>query len=105
MQAYIEPLRPVTAQLTVFAPIAAPLPLVIRVSPSTPEVRASIEAEYADLLGREAQPGGTILISHIREAISLAAGEFDHELISPLGNAVASPGSLFVPGAIAWVGA
>ena len=43
-------------------------------------------AELRDLIQREAIPGGTLLISHIREAISVAAGEQEHVLSSPTEN-------------------
>lgn len=103
VQDYIDALRPVTAALTVVAPIAAPLAMTIRAVPPTPEVQAAIVEELADLLRREAEPGGTILISRIREAISLAAGEIDHEVIAPIGNVFHSTGQIAVPGVITWV--
>ena len=104
VQAYLDPLRPVTAELFVTAPIAFPVALLIRAIPSTAAVKAAIAAEVEDLLAREAVPGGTILISHLREAISLAAGEHDHELVQPAGNVQVGPGYLVVPGPIHWVG-
>lgn len=104
VQAYIDPLRPVTAALTVVAPIPLPLDLTLRVAPATAAVKAAIEAELADLVAREAEPGGTLLISHIREAISLAAGEYDHELIDPVGNVETPTGYLLVMGEVTWVG-
>ena len=55
-----------------------------------------------DLLRRESEPGGTILVSHIREAISIAAGEMDHELQLPSGNVVFGTGKIAVPGIITW---
>ena len=100
---HIDPLRPVTAQVIVFAPVAVPLTITVRASPPTPAVEAAIRAEIADLLFREAEPGGTILISHIREAISIAAGESDHELISPNGNQHALPGNIFVTGSVIFI--
>ena len=39
-----------------------------------------------DLIRRESEPGGTLLVSHIREAISTAAGETDHELVTPVAD-------------------
>ena len=103
--ALIEELRPVAARTLVFPPKPVPFPVSLRSMPNTPEVRAAIEAELADLLFREAVPGGTILISHVREAVSAAAGELDHEMVSPQGNLTAGPGELFVPAPIMWVGA
>ena len=82
---YIEGLRPVTADVTVAAPAAVALAISINnVTPMTQAVQDAVEAELADLIRREAEPGGTLLVSHIREAISTSAGETDHELTSPL---------------------
>lgn len=103
VQAHIEALRPVTAQVTVVAPIAVPLNLTISgLTPNTAAVRAAIEAEVTDLLRREAEPGGTVLLSHLREAISIAAGESDHALTSPIANVTHATGELAVMGAITW---
>lgn len=103
VQAYIDALRPVTAQVTVVAPVAVPLDIIITdLTPATATVRAAIEAEITDLLRREAVPGGTILISHLREAISIAAGESDHELTSPVANVTHATGELAVLGTITW---
>ncbi len=104
VQAYLDARRPVTAALTVVAPIAVPLTVTIaNLSPNTPAVRAAIAAELKDLLRREAQPGGTIFISHLREAISLATAEFDHTLVSPTANATHTTGEIATLGAIAWL--
>lgn len=103
VQAYIDTLRPVTAQVTVVAPTAVPLDITITdLTPDTATVRAAIEAEITDLLRREAVPGGTILISHLREAISIAADESDHELTSPVANVTHATGELAVLGTITW---
>ena len=86
---YIAALRPVTADVTVAAPTASALALTIQnLTPMTTAVQDAVEAELADLIRRESEPGGTILVSHIREAISTAAGETDHVLISPVANDV-----------------
>ncbi len=98
--AYIEQRRPVTAELFVVAPIAVDLDLTIQVNPDTPAVRAAITAELADMIRREAVPGGTILISHIREAVSIAAGEFDHVVTSPTANVTHTTGEMAVLGTI-----
>lgn len=102
-QEHIDAERPVTADVLVFAPVAVPLDLEVTVTPDTPSVRAAVEAELRDLLRREAVPGGTIYLSRINEAISLAAGEQDHVLISPVANVEHGPGEIAVFGEIAWV--
>lgn len=100
VQAALDELRPVTADLTVFAPNTVARNYTITVTPDTPAVRAAIEAELADFYRREAEPGGTIYLSREREAISLAAGEFSHELVAPVGNFTADPGELPVLGTV-----
>jgi uncharacterized phage protein gp47/JayE len=107
VQAYIDAARPITAHVYVLAPIAAPVAFVIRLVPNTPVVRLAVEAGLRDLLLREAEPEGgfnegRLLLSHVREAISLAAGETDHELLSPTANITPEPGQMAVFGSLAW---
>ena len=104
VQAYIDARRPVTAKLTVVAPAAVPLNFTIQgLVPATLTVQAAVQAELADLLLREAVPGGIILLSHIRAAISAAAGETDYVLIAPLANVTNSTGNVSTMGAITWL--
>lgn len=102
VQAWINARRPVTAQPTVVAPIATPLNMSIQLLPSSQAIRDAVTAEIADLLRREAVPGGTILLSHLREAVSIAAGETDHVLIAPAANVAHATGLIAVPGVITW---
>lgn len=95
--------RPVTAELFVVAPIPVALNLEISgLNPATQAVRDAVEAEMRDLLRREAYPGVTILLSHLREAISIAAGENDHHLVSPIADVAHGVGEIAVMGAITW---
>lgn len=104
VQAHIDALRPVTAQLTVVAPIAIPLNFTISgLVPATAAVQAAVKAELQDLLLRESVPGGTLLLSHLRAAISAAAGETDYELLSPAANVVNVVGRMSTMGEITWV--
>lgn len=80
VQAYIDERRPVTAAVTVYAPIPREIVLQIELSPDSLELRAAVEASLSDLIRREAAPGSTLLVSHLREAISTTPGETDHEL-------------------------
>jgi len=104
VQAHLEEVRPVTAIVTAFAPVAAPIDPTIELVPNNATVQAAVEASLQDMLKREAVPGGTILLSHIREAISIAAGETDHDLVSPVADVTASTGELITLGAITWQG-
>ena len=74
----IATLKPVEVPVTIEAPVARPLNLnFTSLVPDTPEVRASIEAEVRDMFRREAKPASTLLLSHIRAAISNAINEED----------------------------
>ena len=103
VQAALENLRPVTAEVVVFAPTRAPLDIVLRAAPGTPAVRAAIEAELADFFARDAQPGGTIFRSRLSETISLAAGEFSHALELPDADFTPPPGHIPELGTVTFV--
>ncbi|MCP3653318.1 MAG: baseplate J/gp47 family protein [Herbaspirillum sp.] len=101
--AHLETLRPVTAELIVTAPTAAPINFQFaQLNPNTSATREAIKAELADLLRREAIPGGTIKLSHIRAAISAAAGEDDYVLTAPAANVVNPVGSISTLGGFLW---
>lgn len=102
VQAYIDDRRPVCAQVTVAAPTALPLNMAITLTPNTLAVRNAVTAELADVLQREAYPGGTILLSHLREAISVAAGETNSVLTTPTADVAHSAGQMPVLGTITW---
>lgn len=104
VQAYIDlpEIRPVQSTVTVAAPIAVPVSFTITVYPDTPAVRQAIENELRDLIRREAVPAGTLLISHIREAVSVAAGEYDHSMTAPTTNQVVTSAQINTFGMITW---
>lgn len=102
VQTHIDEKRPVTADVTVYAPVAVELDLTIQLTPGTVSVKEAVEAELRDLIVREAIPGGTILLSHLNEAISIATGEADHVLISPTADVTHSTGQIAVLGTITW---
>ncbi|NVZ49431.1 baseplate J/gp47 family protein [Pseudomonas sp. B6002] len=104
VQAHIEPLRPVTADVYVLAPVMKPVSYQLRLTPDTTAVRAAVEAQLRDLHSREAGLGDTLLLSHIAEAISSATGETDHRLASPVADVTAANNQLLVFGGITWVG-
>lgn len=99
---YINTRRPVTAALTVVAPTAVPLNFTIAVTPNTAAVKAAVQAELIDLLQRESSPAGTILLSHIREAISIAAGEANYTMSAPTADIVNTTGNMSTFGTISW---
>lgn len=92
VQAAIDLVRPVTANAVVAAPTAVTLDVTATVGLdassglSQSEVEANITDQLEAMLLREAEPGGTIRISHVREAISLAHGEAYHSLTVPAAD-------------------
>ncbi len=102
VQAYIDERRPVTADVTVYPPVANPVDFDIQLLPNTAEVQAAVTAELNDLITRVAEPSGTLLISQIREAVSIAAGESDSIVISPSANVVSPANELAILGAISF---
>jgi uncharacterized phage protein gp47/JayE len=106
VQDYIDDFgrRPVTASVAVDAPTTTAVAFTIDLGTNdTSAIRAAVSAELVDLFRRESSPGGTILLSHIREAISGAAGEVDHVLTVPSANVVLSANHIPILGTITWV--
>jgi uncharacterized phage protein gp47/JayE len=102
VQAHIDKVKPTRAEVFVVSPTPKPIDLTIQAYPSTPEIRAAIKADLIDLFSQEAAVSGLIYVSHIRQAISNAAGEYDHILITPTNNIVCAAGELAVLGEITW---
>lgn len=100
VQAYIDERRPVTAELFVVAPIASPISPSIAIRPNTATVQAAVIAELEDLLTRDAVPAGTILISRMREAVSIAAGEENNAFISPTADVTNATGHIATLGTV-----
>jgi len=103
VQNYIDTLRPVTAALTVVAPIADPLNFTIQLLPKDTATQTAVQTELTDLIQREAVPAGTLLLSHLREAISIAEGETDNVLVSPVADVTHAVGHIATMGAITWL--
>ena len=100
VQAYINARRPVTAEVFVVAPIDAPLNMNIKISPNTTAVQNAVRAELTDLLDRDSSPGGRILISRLREAVSLAAGEDNNQIVSPTADVANATGHMATLGTL-----
>ena len=104
VQDYIDSVRPVTAAVTVYAPDSLPIDFTIQgLLPDTLAVQQAVEAELADLIAREGQPGGILLLSHMRSAISAAADESDYVLQLPSENVVLATGQIPIMGAVTWL--
>lgn len=102
VQTYIDERAPVTAIVTVAAPSNLPLNPTIAIVPDTAEVRAQVIIQLNDLILRRAEPGGTLLLSEINEAISLAAGETDHTVTVPATDVEADTTELITLGTVTW---
>lgn len=103
VQSYIDALRPVTAAVTVAAPVAQAINFTIHLMPDTADIRAAVAEELAGLVaGDDNAPGATILLTHIREAISSAPGENDHLLVAPVADVVLPAGAMATLGVITW---
>jgi uncharacterized phage protein gp47/JayE len=106
---HIETEAPITADVYVIAPIEAKVDIQISgLFPDNQTVRNAIATELAHLFIRSAEVekgsgNAKIYLSHIREAISIAAGESDHVLNSPAADVVFTKGQLPRLGDITWM--
>lgn len=80
---HIEEYRPITAEVFVFAPEAVSVNVSLMISPDTEAGRAAVIEELSAFFTREAEPGKTIHISRLREAVSSSTSEYYHHLITP----------------------
>jgi uncharacterized phage protein gp47/JayE len=103
VQAHIDLVRPVTADVTVAAPIAKTVNLMLSVTPNTQAVRDAVAANIVDLFLREADVGASLVLSHINRDISLASGETDHILSAPGANVACAANEMAVLGTITWI--
>jgi len=99
-QAYIDARAPVTAEVFVAAPIADALNMTIKLAPNTAVVQNAVRAELEDLIDRDSAPGGKILISRLREAVSLAAGEDNNQIVTPTADVTHATGHMAILGTL-----
>jgi len=103
VEEYLETKRPVTAELFVIAPTAVAQNFNITISPNTAQVRAAVEAEIRDLWRRKSTAkGGTLRVSWVREAVSIAAGEENNVVNSPAADIVRVAGQISTVGTFTW---
>lgn len=115
--AFIETVRPVTANVTVVTPTLDATVMNIKIKPNTTDIQNAIIAELQDLFLREAEvagsynaPGvvntGEILLSHIEEAVAVATGLVDNQIVTintiTPANVAPSTGHLCTLGTITW---
>jgi len=103
VQDHIEPLAPVAgADIYVFAPTPKIVDFHIRLTPDTPEIRYAVIAEIRAMMLRDGIPDGTLKPSRISEAVSLATGEYSHELVSPTDDVKIEKAEIGVVGDFTW---
>ena len=96
---YLVSKAPVTAAVYVIELTEQSVPFTFSaLDPNTPDVQDAIEAAIDDLLLREGEPGGTIALSRIVDAISGAVGELSHTLSAPTSAIVTPTNQLPVRG-------
>lgn len=100
VQAKLEALRPVTAEVFAAAPVEDALAMTIKLQPNTSANQAAVLAELQDLLTRDAAPGQPILISRLREAVSIAAGEYNNQIVTPTADVAHATGHMATLGAV-----
>lgn len=103
VQDAIDAQRPVTADVLVYAPVAAPLDITITdLTPDSLAIRQAVELELAASIRRDGAPGGTIRRSRLIEAISRAAGESFHTLTIPAADVTHPAGEIPVLGTVTY---
>lgn len=100
---HIEPLAPVAgSSLYIFAPVPKVVDFHIKLTPDTAAVRAAVTAELRSFLLRDGYPEGELTLSRINEAVSIATGEYSHQLIAPVAPVTIAKNELAVLGALTW---
>ena len=87
--------------LTAIAPTKYPIAFSLSLNPITSQ--AAVTAALTALFKAEAAPEGSVLISHIREAIGGASGVYDYNLTTPTANVTAPAGNICTVGTITWL--
>lgn len=101
---YIDKVKPVTVKrLLVVTLIEEFVMIKASIIPNTPEVRTAAEAELQSLFKRNVEPQMKIVRSKINEAISIAPGEEDHNLIEPTADLQASYGAYLILQEVIWI--
>lgn len=107
VQDYIDSKKPVTADVTVEAPVAQEqdftIDLDILDGYVEADVRADVTANIADMLQRDASPGGTIYRNIIIENILATPGVFNAALTVPAADVTTSTGGIVTMGTITWL--
>lgn len=107
VQDMIDELKPVTAVVTVDAPTPVELDFEIELTLNPGYVEAdvqdAVEESLKDLIRRDSEPGGTINLSRITEAINLTEGVYSSVLADPTADVTVDDDEISVMGDITWV--
>lgn len=105
IKASIDNVRPIGAEVTVALPTLKPTN--IKITNLYPQndtiVQNAIKDNLKNLFLRGADPGGTIHLSQISEAISSANGEVSHTLSSPANNQTSTAQQLLTLGEVTFL--
>ena len=102
VQAHLDIVKPVTAQVFVVAPVPVAINFKIQLLPDTLQIREAVSNELLDLLLREAAPGNRIFKSRLEKAIALATGVEDFKMLYPHDDAHFAAGEIATLGEIEW---
>lgn len=106
--------RPVGAYIVIVPGALRVVPITVRLRPDSLATRAAVETAFARYIAtigdadddQNASPIGAIIEpSRISEAISAAAGEYAHDLISPAARYVIGAAEYPIAGTITWAAA
>lgn len=105
VQTALDAQRPITADVTAAAPTQLDVDVTLSITPDTSAIRAAVEASLEDLIDRDAEPGdgagrGTIYLSRLQGAVSIAEGVTDFSITVPAADVVPALGALPVIGTV-----
>ncbi|QIB34739.1 baseplate J/gp47 family protein [Ancylobacter pratisalsi] len=100
--AYLDTVRPVTAERAVVPAIIVPRNMTLQLTPSTYAVQEAVKSAWRTFFAAEAEIGGTLKFSRLSEAVSSAAGEYAHRFIAPTADIVSAATELSAPGVVTW---
>lgn len=103
VQAYLDLKRPVTSEVYALAPEARAIDFSLQLVPDSSALRAAVTQALGDLIVDEGGPGQTLLLTHVRSAISNTPGETNHVLSVPAADLVIAANQVAVPGVITWL--
>lgn len=101
VETYVQSQAPITVEVHVIELSAVTVNLVFSaLSPNTLAVENAIIDSVTDFLLREAEPGATISLSRLEEAISSATGETSHVLTTPAADIVLANDEIAILGTV-----